>query len=215
MERYAHALRHAPREENVFILEDTTPLKQQRTFNDDIVFRARDSVGIEAPTLNPLVITAGIRPATVKTVLVDCGASCNILFKKTFDQMRIPMVDVHASSHKIVGFTGEPKQPIGTIDLPIELGEGERKIFRKQMFVIVDEVSAYNAFLGRPTLAAFKIYLAPWCLIMKFPTESGVGVVRGDQNATRECYLIELREAKKREKRKDAAAPLLIKEPTL
>ena len=86
---------------------------------------------------------------------------------------------------------------------------------RKQTFVIVDEFSAYNAFLGRPTLVAFKAILAPWCLIMKFPTDNGVGVVKVDQNVGRECYLIELRERKKREMGKGAAAPLRIKEPTL
>ena len=60
VERYAHALKYTPKEENVFVLEDDIPLKQQRTSNDDIVFRDRDSTGIEAPTLDPMVITAGI-----------------------------------------------------------------------------------------------------------------------------------------------------------
>ena len=83
------------------------------------------------------------------------------------------------------------------------------------MFVIVDEFSAYNAFLGRPTLAAFKIILAPWCLTMKFPTECGVGIVKGDQGAGRECYLIELKESKKKEKGKVVETPLRIQEPSL
>ena len=215
MERYSRALKYAPAEEDVFVLEDTTPLKQQKTFSDDIIFRARDSTGIEAPTLDPLVISAGIGPAIVRRVLIDCGASCNILFKKTFDQMKIPMIDVQASSQKIAGFTGEPKQPIGTIDLLVELGEGERKVVRKQTFVIVDEFSAYNAFLGRPTLAAFKAILAPWCLTIKFPTDNGVGVIKGDQNVARECYWPELRESRKREMGKGAATPVRIKEPAL
>ena len=50
---------------------------------------------------------------------------------------------------------------------------------------------------------------------MKFPTDNGIGVLKGDQNAGRECYFTELRESKKREKAKDAAVPLRIKEPTL
>ena len=145
----------------MFFLENDAPLKQQKTSTDDIVFSARDSLGIEAPTIDPLVISAGIGPATVRRVLVDCGASCNILFKKTFDQMKIPMADVQASSLKIAGFAGEPKQPIGTIDLFVKLGKGLRKVARKQTFIIVEEFSAYNAFLGRPTLAAFKAILAP------------------------------------------------------
>ena len=71
MERYARALKYAPAEESVFVLEDAAPLKQQKTFNDDIIFRVRDSMGVEAPTIDPLVISAGIGPAIVRSVLVD------------------------------------------------------------------------------------------------------------------------------------------------
>jgi len=73
IERYSHALKYAPKEENVYVLEDTIPLKQQKTSNDDIIFRARDLTGTEAPTLDPLVITAGIGPAIVKRVQIDYG----------------------------------------------------------------------------------------------------------------------------------------------
>jgi len=68
----------------------------------------------------------------VKKVLIDCGASCNILFKKTFDRMKIPKENVQASSQKIMGFIGEPKQPVGTIELFVEISEGERKVVQKQ-----------------------------------------------------------------------------------
>ena len=97
----------------------------------------------------------------------------------------------------------------------VELGKGLRKVARKQTFIIVEEFSAYNAFLGRPTLAAFKAVLAPWCLTIKCPADNGVGVIQGDQDAGRECYLTELRESRKIETGKGAAALVRIKEPTL
>ena len=50
---------------------------------------------------------------------------------------------------------------------------------------------------------------------MKFPTDNGIGVLKGDQNAGRECYFTELIESRRKEKAKDAVAPLRIKEPTL
>ena len=155
VERYSRALKYTPKDESVFMLEDDIPLKFRKTSNDDIVFRTRDSTGIEAPTLDPLVVTADIGPALVKRVLIDCGASCNILFKKTFDKMKIPKADVQPSVQKIMGFAGEPKLPFGTTELLVEIGEGRRRVAQKQLFVIVDEPSAYNAFLGRPALAAF------------------------------------------------------------
>ena len=107
-----------------------------------------------------MVMRVGIRPTMVRRVLVDSGSSMNILFKSTFDQMKISMKDVSACQTKIQGFTDEPKQPVGTIELPIELGEGDRRVTLIQTFVIVDEISAYNTFLWRPALADFRIALA-------------------------------------------------------
>jgi len=58
------------------------------------VFREKDSKGVVAPTVDPLVVTVGIGPAMVKRVLVDCGSSVNVLFRKTFNLMNLSMTDV-------------------------------------------------------------------------------------------------------------------------
>ena len=49
--------------------------------------------------------------------------------------------------------------------------------------------SAYNAILGRPTLNAWKAVTSTYHLMIKFPTDYGVGELRGDKIATRECYI--------------------------
>ena len=61
---------------------------------DDVVFRSRDDTGIQSPTEDPLVITTTIGPTLVHKVLVDNGSSVNILFKKSFDQMRLESGDL-------------------------------------------------------------------------------------------------------------------------
>ena len=124
------------------------------------------------------------------------------------------MSDVKACQNKVHGFIGQAVQPIGVISLLVELGEGEQKATRIQDFVIIDEPSAYNAFLGRPTLAAFRITMALWRLTMKFPAENGVGRIIGDQQAARECYLVELAEARKKELKKDVEPSLCIQNPS-
>ena len=55
-------------------------------------------------------------------------------------------------------------------------------------FLIVDASSAYNMLLGRPSLNAIKAIPSAYHMMIKFPTESGVGMVRGDQRVARECY---------------------------
>ncbi|WP_411028241.1 hypothetical protein, partial [Salmonella sp. s60131] len=37
--------------------EDSIPVKQQKMMTDDVVFRERESIGVHAPTEDPLVIT--------------------------------------------------------------------------------------------------------------------------------------------------------------
>ena len=48
---------------------------------------------------------------------------------------------------------------------------------------------AYNAILGRPTLNAWKAVTSTYHLMIKFPIDYGVGELRGDKIATRECYI--------------------------
>ena len=55
-------------------------------------------------------------------------------------------------------------------------------------FLIVDAPSAYNMLLGRPSLNAIKAIPSAYHMMIKFPTTSGVGMVRGDQRVARECY---------------------------
>jgi hypothetical protein len=53
-------------------------------------------------------------------------------------------------------------------------------------FLLMDRSSAYNAIIGRTTLNELKVVMSSPHLSMKFPTAEGVGVVKGDQVATRQ-----------------------------
>ena len=55
-------------------------------------------------------------------------------------------------------------------------------------FLIIDAPSAYNMLLGRPSLNAIKAIPSAYHMMIKFPTTSGVGMVRGYQRVARECY---------------------------
>ena len=54
---------------------------------------------------------------------------------------------------------------------------------------MVDCSSAYNGIIGRPTLNSWKAATSTYHLMIKFPTEYGIGELRGDQVAARECYI--------------------------
>ena len=161
--------------------------------SNNIVFRSRDDSGIQAPTEDPLVITTAIGPALVHKVLVDNGSSVNILFKKAFEQMRLEAKDLKPCEGWIRGFNGASTVPMGYVELSVTLGQGDHQRVRILPFVVLDVELPYNAFLGRPALAEFRACIAPWCLLLKFPTDSGVGTMRGDQAMGRACYMAELK----------------------
>ncbi|GAV73922.1 hypothetical protein CFOL_v3_17405 [Cephalotus follicularis] len=55
-------------------------------------------------------------------------------------------------------------------------------------FLVVDTPSPYNAIVGRPCLNLLEAIVSTRHLVVKFPTRFGVGEVRGDQQAARQCY---------------------------
>ena len=59
---------------------------------------------------------------------------------------------------------------------------------RQLDFLIVDCPPSYNVIIGRPTLNRWKLAMSTYCLKVKFPTDKGVGEVKGDQVLARECY---------------------------
>ena len=56
-------------------------------------------------------------------------------------------------------------------------------------FLVVDCSFAYNAILERPTLNSWKAITSTYHLMIKYPTDYGVGELCGNQVATRKCYI--------------------------
>jgi len=188
MERYGRSLRN----EEGYVHSVTKGRCSKRIERQDIMFNDSDLEGRQYPHIDPMVISARLGPVEIFRILIDIGSSVNILFKHTFSKMRLSMKDVTPCNKPLHGFTRDVKIPLGQLDLFIELGSYPRSVVRKQTFVLIDSHSAYNAFLGRLALSDFQIVLAPWCLKMKFPNDNGVGEIKGNQDAARDCYVTEL-----------------------
>ena len=77
------------------------------------------------------------------------------------------------------------------INAPL-VGFRRTKVFSLSIvtFLVVDCSFAYNAILGRPTHNSWKVITSTYHLMIKFPTEYGVGEVGGNQVAARECYIV-------------------------
>ncbi|KAK3010831.1 hypothetical protein RJ639_011515 [Escallonia herrerae] len=152
-------------------------------------FDDADLDGVSLPHDDALVITLRIDTFQVKCILVDTGSSVDIIFKDAFNQMEISGDRVKPIASSLYGFTGASAPVKGIIPLTVVVGEAPRQAVHTLDFLIVRVKSSYNGILGRTGLNKLQAVASTYHLIMKFPTSTGVGLVKGDQILARRCYV--------------------------
>jgi hypothetical protein len=156
-------------------------------------FLEEDSRRVAMPHDDALVVTLTVANHAIHRILVDNGSSTDILYWPAFQQMGIEREKIKPFGSPLVGFGGEQVQPMGIISLPVTVGTVPRLSTVMVDFLVVDRPSAYNAIIGRLALNKLRATTSTYHLMMKFPTEEGVGVVRGDQLTAMRCYNISMK----------------------
>ncbi|VFR01296.1 unnamed protein product [Cuscuta campestris] len=164
------------------------PARRKYPKREPIVFTDRDLPPTGEDHNDPLVITMDINGVDVARVLVDTGSSVNILYLETFQKLRLCRTQLEPLKTPLSGFTGDTVEAEGSIVLPVELGSGEKTVWKKMRFIVVDIKCVHNAILGRPGINKVGAVISMSHLCMKFHTPGGVGGVKGDQRNARECY---------------------------
>ncbi|KAK3040911.1 hypothetical protein RJ639_027906 [Escallonia herrerae] len=143
-------------------------------------------------------LAAGVRAGNfdVKRVLIDNRSSAEILFFDAFKKMNIPTDRLRKMDTPLYGFSNHPVAAEGIIALPVAIGTPPAQANFILDFVVVKVPSAYNAILGRPALNQLQAVVSTYHLKMKFPTEHGIGEVKGDQTIARQCYVTSCRPKK-------------------
>ena len=163
-------------------------MSKQPRLDTSITFSDLDLEGCQHPHDDPLVVRAVVVNKTVHRVLVDNGSSADIIFASAFDKMGIGREKLDPVNTHLRGFSGEKVLPLGSIQLVLTLGKPPCQAMTTARFLIVDAPSSYNMLLGRPSLNAIKAIPSAYHMMIKFPTVSGEGMVRGDQRVAREYY---------------------------
>ena len=154
-----------------------------------IGFSEEDARRLQHPHDDALVVSIRIEDYNMHKVLVDNGSSTDILYYPAFQHMGIGRERLIPTNAPLVGFGGTRVLPLDAITLFVVIGDYPQQIAKDVTFLVVDCSSAYNAILGRPTLNSWKAVTSTYHLMIKFPTDYGVGELRGDQVAARECYI--------------------------
>ena len=153
-----------------------------------------DMEGCQHPHDDSLVIRVVVANKIIHRVLIDNGSSANIIFASAFDKMGIEREKLEPVNAHLLGFSGEKVLPLGSIQLVLTLGDPPCRATMTIKFLIVDAPSAYNMLLGRPSLNAVRAIPSAYHMVVKFPMENEVGMVRGDQQVARECYLTSMKQ---------------------
>ena len=160
-----------------------------RVYNPIIKFSEEDARRLHHSHDNALIVSIQVGDYNTHQVLVNNESSVDILYNPTFQQMRINKERLVLTNSPLVGFGGTIVYPLGIVTLPVTIGDYPHQITKDVTFLVVDCSSAYNAILGRPTFNSWKAVTSTYHLMIKFPTEYGVGEVCGDQVAARKCYI--------------------------
>ena len=146
-----------------------------------ISFNEEDLEGTIQPHDDALVVTIRISGFLVKRVMIDQGSEADVMYVDFLEGLRLKNQDLMKYDTPLVSFDGRVVIPEGQISLSVNM-EGKEVMVT---FIVVRSFSPYMASLGRPWIHAMKA--APFTLHVKvkFPTEHGVVVVRGNQQVAR------------------------------
>ncbi|XP_073057218.1 uncharacterized protein [Primulina eburnea] len=153
-----------------------------------ISFGPEDLRGVVTSHNDALVVTATIANYDVARIFIDNGSSVNVLFKSTFDQIKMGGFEFEPVSTPLYGFAGHAIPPLDQIVLPLYLGHKPRRVTKMTTFTVVDTPSTYNGILGRPALKDFRAVASTYHQKLKFTVGKEVGVLCRDQRVARRCY---------------------------
>uniref|UniRef100_A0A2N9EXT2 Reverse transcriptase domain-containing protein n=1 Tax=Fagus sylvatica TaxID=28930 RepID=A0A2N9EXT2_FAGSY len=157
-----------------------------------ISFSEDDARNIHHPHDDTLVVSLTIAGFLTRRVLIDNGSSADIIYLPAYQQMKIDKEQLKPIDIPLVGFTGDKVKPLGVVSLIIEAGTYPKQVRTSVEFLVVDCPSAYNVIIGRPTLNKLRAVTSTYHLLVRFPTEHGIGELKGDQATARECYFASL-----------------------
>ncbi|KAL8468797.1 hypothetical protein ACS0TY_031844 [Phlomoides rotata] len=141
-----------------------------------LTFTANNLKGVLMPHNDPLVIIMNIMGTKVHRLLVDTRSYANIIFRSTLSKLGNYDSYLQSCNRRILGLGDAVYVLDGIIRLAVELvstENSERRLTRMLDFLVVEQASTYNGFLGRPFIHEFQAAVSTYYYCVKFPTPTG------------------------------------------
>ena len=112
--------------------------KMVQVDNPIIGFSEEDARCLHHPHNDTLVVSIRVKDYNTHQVLVGNRSFANILYYSAFQQMRIDREWLVPTNAPLVGFGGTKVYPLGTVTLPLTVGDYFQQIIKDVTFVVVD-----------------------------------------------------------------------------
>jgi hypothetical protein len=163
--------------------------RRMRWPNVDISFKPQDHPDTELPDQNlSFMVKLPIGRHKVAKMLIDNGASLNLIMRKTFIEMGLNLKDltpVQDTFHETI--PGQSSTPVGRIDLEVSCGSGNNKHEKVLTFEVASFDIGYNCILERPFLLKFMAVIHTAYATMKMPGPKGMITIKVDQSDALPC----------------------------
>jgi hypothetical protein len=130
----------------------------------------------------PLITAPVIANMRLHHVLIDGGASLNVISHATFKQLQISG-SLLGPSRPFSGVGPQPVYPLGSITLPVTFRTEENFRTENVQFDVAEVNLPFNAIIGRSALYRFMAIAHYEYLVLKMSSPARVLTVRGDRAA--------------------------------
>ncbi|RVX19105.1 hypothetical protein CK203_008641 [Vitis vinifera] len=138
-----------------------------------IIFPSVDPTRILQPHRDAIILSLGIGDFDVRRILVDPGSSADLLQASVIKQMRLELSGLENPGRILSGFNGAATTSL-----------------RDVKFSVVEDLSPFNAILGRTWLHYMKVIPSTYHQMVSFLTEDGRIDLYGSQLIAHQYYQI-------------------------
>ena len=122
----------------------------------------------------------------MRRILVDLGSSADLLQVAVIKQMGFIPSSLENPGRTLSGFNGSSTTSLGDVTLLVQAGP----VILNVLFFVVEDLSPFNAILGRTWLHGMKAIPSTYHQMVSFITQDGQIDLYGSQLNARQCYQI-------------------------
>lgn len=156
--------------------------------NDTITFPLVDVSWVLQSHEDTLILTLRVGELDVRRILVDLSSLFDLLQMLAYKPMDYLPSALENPGHLLSDFNGSTTTSLGDVALSIQVGP----ITLNVRFSMIDNLSLYNAIMGRAWLQKMKAIPSTHHQMVSYITEEGQVDFFGSQLAMRQCYQVVL-----------------------